>query len=73
VRDLTHDVAPGWVALQKELTFRAVPLAPVMGLVGHAQNTRPPWRLTKCVIQASPATPGTGQVVLRFEALTASQ
>jgi hypothetical protein len=65
---------PGWVIRQKDIDFseNEVPLSRVMQWVREieSQDTKgPPWRLARCSIRSSSRAPGSGQVVLLFEAL----
>jgi hypothetical protein len=59
----------GWVLCETEVSFRELGIREAMELTGAAAAERPPWRLIRGVIRASAQTPGTGQVVLRFETL----
>ena len=72
LRESEEEMTPGWTAHRIELAFGVVPIARIMDLV-HCVETpvvengvvaRPPWRLTKCVIRASPDAVGNGWVVL---------
>jgi hypothetical protein len=68
-REVREDVEGGWVLRQQEVGLSEVPFGKAMELVEAAASQRPPWRLVKCTLRASPREPGVGQAVLEFEAL----
>jgi hypothetical protein len=68
-REMRRDLVPGWIVRQAELSFNDVPFADVMEFVRKTEAPPSPWRLAKCTLRATPSAPGTGQVVLQFEAV----
>lgn len=69
IREIRRESIPGWTVRQTEIVFSEVPLGDLMEFVCKAETQRPPWRLIKCNIKASPRIAGSGQVVLLLEAL----
>lgn len=69
IRNLERESVPGWMERETELTFSDIPFESLTRLVQDAENARPPWLLSKCIIRASSETAGRGQAVLRFETL----
>jgi hypothetical protein len=57
----------GWQRRRKDVTFRHAEVGPVLAFAARAEQTRPPWILTRCSIRSAPHAPGTGQVALTFE------
>jgi len=68
-RERRREIAGGWLVREHEFAFGEVPLGKVMDFAAKAEAQRPPWKVTKCVIRASPHAPGTGRVALVLEAL----
>ena len=69
IRDLGGESPQGWVVRRKEVTLADVPFEKILSFMQAAEAQRPPWRLARCEIRSSPETPGTGKMVLVFEAL----
>jgi heme exporter protein D len=69
VRETRHELAAGWSVRQVELTFREASIAKAMEFVSIAESQPLPWRLTKCVLRATPGVAGTGHIALTMEAL----
>jgi hypothetical protein len=66
------DLAPGWAVRREELAFRDAPVAAALQSCEAAESLRPPWRLTRLVVRASPQGKGRGQVLMSFEGIEAS-
>jgi len=77
LRDLSEPGPAGWVWRRHELSFDSIVIADALNFVvaaeaplgDHPGPQRPGWRLTKCLIRATPEQPGSGRVVLVLEAL----
>lgn len=69
IREIRREFIPGWIVRHKEIAFSEVPLDGLMRFVHKAENSKPPWRLVKCVVRASTRSRGAGNVVLVMEAL----
>jgi hypothetical protein len=63
------DAGSGWIVRRQDIALREVPLAKAMSLIAKAEAQRPPWRLARISVQASPLEKGSGRVELRLEAL----
>jgi hypothetical protein len=59
-------LADGWRARHMDVSFEQVPLADLSRFVMSAERQRPPWRLTRCTLNASETAPGPGRVTLQF-------
>ena len=70
VKEGRQEEVDGWIVTRKELTFNEAPVADVMSAVVQAENQRPPWRLTRFAVRASPKAPGSGQVVIELETIS---
>ncbi len=68
-RETRKELGQGWVAHQKEFSFGEIPVAKIVEFVRKAEAQRPPWILTKCVINSAPGTGGTAQVSIQLEAV----
>ena len=72
-RVLDENGPPGWRVLRREFTLSDAPLADVIDFVQRAESARPPWKLVRCTIHASPHQPGRARVVLRLQTLVSDQ
>lgn len=66
------DLTRGWTVHREELAFRDAPVAAALRSCEAAESLRPPWRLTRLVVRASPQGKGRGQVLLSFEGIESS-
>jgi hypothetical protein len=69
IKDIRRDTVQGWAIRQKEIAFNEAPLGRVMAFLNKAENTSPPWRLTKCSIRSSPRAAGAARIELTLEAV----
>ena len=68
IRETGRENVDGWILYRKEISFAEIPIGRLMEFVNKAEGCRPPWRLTKCIIQSG-STPGTGKAVVVMEGL----
>jgi len=68
-RSTRQSLVRGWTVRRQEMALGEVSMDKVMALVHDAESGRPPWRLTRCIVRASPGGGGKAKVDLVFEAL----
>jgi hypothetical protein len=76
VEDVRRNVQPcggGYAVNRIEVSLKDVALANLLPFIRTAESLRPPLRLTACTIHASPAEPGSGDVVLTLERIERMQ
>jgi len=68
MREAYRELTEGWVLRRIEMSLKDISLSGVMAFIQEAEQCRPPWQLTRCLIRGG-AEPGTGNVDLTFEVI----
>ena len=68
IRDSGRENVDEWILYRKEISFGEIPIGKLIEFINKAEGFRPPWHLTKCIIQSG-RTPGAGKAVVVMEGL----